>query len=307
MTEYIADGIYFDLDEAAYHRDLALGSTDLRKLLRSPPDWWWSSPLNPVAPSQEPTASQIFGRAVHKFVLEGRDAFERAYGPTDFSGATKDGKAERAVLADLGKTPLKREDYERILISGQMIRANPHLAEAFANGYPEVSIFWTRPDGTRLKCRFDYLKIRAFSDLKSIRNSRGIDFVEACRRSLADYRYEVQASHYCEGREAMAALLASGRVFGEHDAEWLHRAVSSPEFAAVFVFWQADNSPITWACSLSPGNPILEAGRRDIERAIERYKEFVGRFGLNEPWVLVEPVSELDINDLPAWSQARAA
>lgn len=303
----IEDGVYFGLGEDEYHGDPALGSTDIRKLLRSAPDYWWSSPLNPLRPADDPTPARTFGRAVHKFVLEGKAAFDRIYSPTDHPGNRKEGKAERAQIEAEGKLPIKRDDYNRILLSGQMIKANPHLAEAFANGFPEVSVFWTRKDGTRLKCRFDYLKVRAFSDLKSIRNSRGIDFVEACRRAMAEYRYEIQAEHYTEGRFAMADLVRSGAVFGTHDADWLKRATASPEFASVFVFWQADDAPITWACSLSPGNPILEAGRRDIERAIERYKEFVARFGLNEPWVLAEPVSELDINELPAWSRARAA
>jgi hypothetical protein len=303
----IRDGIHFGLNEADYHNDSALGSTDIRRLLRSAPDYWWSSSLNPLRPDTAPTPAQSFGRAVHKFVLEGRGAFEANYAPTDFPGNTKDGKAERAAIEAARKIPLKRDDYNRILLSGQMIRMNPHLSEAFANGFPEVSVFWTRADGTRCKCRFDYLKMRANTDLKSTRNSRNIDFAEACRRSLTEYRYEIQADYYNEGRAQMAGFFADGLVFGDHDREWLAKAVAVEAYAFVFVFWQAESAPITWACSLSPGNPILDAGRRDIEAAIARYREFLDRFGLEQPWVLAEPVQELDINELPRWSRAAQA
>ena len=312
-------GIYFGLPDSEYHKDAALGSTDIRRVLASPCDYWWGSPHNPLRPDDSPTPAQLFGRAVHKFVLEGEAAFVKAYAPVDLPGNTKAGKSEREAAESEGKIPLKRDDWNRIMLSGQMIRSNPHLGEAFSGGHSEVSVFWKRPDGLRLKCRFDYLKVRAIADLKSIRNSRQIDFVEACRRSLADYRYEIQAEHYFEGRRAMRGLFNGGFVHwpskvkgggagAGSETEWLDRASASTEYAFVFVFWQADNAPITWACSLSPGNPILETARRDIENAFDRYKKFEKQFGLDQPWILQEPISELDLNDLPAWSRvARAA
>lgn len=74
-----ADGIYFGLDEAAYHRDLALGSSDLKRLAAEPADYWYSSPLNPDLPAEETTPSQLIGKAVHKLVLEGEQAFAAAF------------------------------------------------------------------------------------------------------------------------------------------------------------------------------------------------------------------------------------
>lgn len=303
-------GIYFGLDDREYHRDTALGSTDIRRLLGSAPDYYWHSPHNPLRPSDDPTPAQLFGRAVHKFVLEGEAAFLADYAAVDLPGNTKAGKEQRAAVESEGKTPLKRDDWNRILLSGQMIRSNPHLAEAFSGGRSEVSVFWQREDGLRLKCRFDYLKVRAIADLKSIRNTRQIDFVEACRRSLADYGYDVQAAHYFEGRRAMRHLVADKKVYGLTSFEgeaWLRKVAASDEYAFVFVFWQADAAPITWACSLSSGNPILDAARRDIELALERYRDFEKRFGLDQPWILVHPVQELDQADLPGWARVNRA
>ncbi|MGF3022699.1 PD-(D/E)XK nuclease-like domain-containing protein [Methylobacterium aquaticum] len=75
-----ADGIYFGLDEAPYHEDPALGSSDLKTLYAEPAAYWHRSGLNPDRPADEDdSAHRIIGRAVHKFVLEGPQAFNRLY------------------------------------------------------------------------------------------------------------------------------------------------------------------------------------------------------------------------------------
>lgn len=72
----LADGLYFGLDEATYHADAALGSTDLKKLAAEPAAYWFGSALNPDRPEEdEDAAHRVLGRAVHKFVLEGPQAF----------------------------------------------------------------------------------------------------------------------------------------------------------------------------------------------------------------------------------------
>lgn len=74
-----AEGVYFGLSDVEYHADPALGSTDIRCLMRSPADYWWQSAMNPLCPEDNDTPARLWGRAFHKLVLEGRDAFERAY------------------------------------------------------------------------------------------------------------------------------------------------------------------------------------------------------------------------------------
>lgn len=293
-------GIYFDLDADEYHRDPALGSTDIRRMLRSPPDYWWHSWMNPMRPPVEPTPAQMFGRAVHLHVLEGPEAFKTQFAPAEYPGNIKAGIEERKAIAEAGKLPLRREEWDRIQIAGSMIRMNPNLAKAFADGMPEVSVFWRDGDVPK-KARFDYLKLRAITDLKSIRNAREIDFIEACRRRFADGRYDIQAAHYCDGRKAMQSLVAAGMVYGDGDREWLVRAAAVEAFAFVFVFWQAEDAPITWSMQLSPGNPILDGGRHSIAAAIDRYRSFHERFGTDQAWVLADPIQELDQSELPTW------
>lgn len=299
-----ADGIYFGLDEDIYHADPAIGSSSMKALEQTPEDYWYYSPHNPSRPKDVPTASQLFGKAVHKFVLEGREAFDACYGPTDLNGSTKAGREEREILRESGREPIKREDYGRILTSGTMIRANPELSNAFAGGMSEVSVFWT--DTTeggitiRKKARFDFLKPRAIVDLKSIRNQMGDEFSKACRTAIARYGYDVQAEHYRKGRIAMARV--ADNVVGDHDPEFLKQCIAQGEnFAFVFCFYQAEGAPLTWAGSLSPGNPILEIAAARIQNSEHNFERFMKSLGPDVPWVEARPLTEIDISELPGW------
>lgn len=86
----IAPGVYFGLPEDAYHSDPALGSGDIRSLNTCPMYYWRNSAMNPAREPDEETPALLFGRALHKLVLEGRQAFVAAYTaapePRDFPG-----------------------------------------------------------------------------------------------------------------------------------------------------------------------------------------------------------------------------
>lgn len=295
-----APGVYFGLADDVYHADAALGSTDIKTLAFSPADYWFRSPLNPDREENDSTPAQIFGSAVHKLVLEGRQAFEGRYAPTMHNGSTKAGKAEREAISEAGKTAIKKEEFDRILAAGAMISRNQVLTDAFTGGMPEVSIFW-EDGGIRKKCRIDYLKARACVDLKSIRNSRNVGFPDACRRAIAEYRYDVQAEHYRRGRAELPRLVAEGAVFGDFDQGWLDRvaAVRSPAF--VFAFYQAEGAPLTWGAILSPENPILTFASNTIATAEENYRLYRDRYGLKTPWTLDEPLVELELAAMPGW------
>jgi PDDEXK-like uncharacterized protein DUF3799 len=296
-------GIYFDLAEDDYHADPALGSTDLRRLLASGPDYWWQSPLNPNPSEHKPSPSLEFGRALHKLVLEGQQAFSVRFVRRPDDLARLDAKT-KAKLCPNDETVLAGDDFDRIMVSAELIAKNPDLAAAFEGGIPEVSVFWeevVEDFVVRCKARFDYLKIRGVGDLKSIRNYMNRPFAEACGRSIVEYRYDMQAAHYLRGRAEIARMVALGLVFGDHDSAWLKRAADCRAFAFQWVFFQAEGAPITWSKSLSPGNPILDIAERDRLKAMQTYREFKQSFADSEMWLLQEPVTELDINDLPRW------
>jgi hypothetical protein len=304
----IEPGVYFGMQEEVYHADPALGSGDMKRLSYSPADYWFNSPLNPMKePEDKVKPAFVFGRAVHVNVLEGREKFERMYAPTEYPGNIKAGIEERKFILAGGQIPLKRADYDRIQQAGAMIRANEHITDAFTAGHPEVSVFWEH-EGIRKKCRLDYVKLRATVDLKSIRNPKSIGFASACRNAISNLMYDVQVEHYSDGEAAMRQFIRDGKIDGEDgiDPTWLKTLSENESRAWVFVFWQAEGAPLTWACSISPGNGLRDIARQTIIRAEDNYRAYMDRFGPDIPWVLNEPIEELHMEDLPAWHGRRA-
>lgn len=342
-AKLFADGVYFGLDEDTYHADPALGSTDIRRLFYSPAEWWWHSKLNPLRPEDTETKFKEFGKAVHKLALEGREAFDAEY-QREYVGrdllVTMDHlkrwlgergqkcpakKAEAVSLAlaldpsvmiedeikrvaeEAGMTILPAEVYDRAIISGTLIAKNPDLEKAFQDGMPEVSVFWTEVvEGVEVRCkaRFDYLKVRGVGDLKSTSNSKQMDFAALCRIRFAERRMDLQAAHYMRGRQFLAQHVVDGLVNGEHNEEWLARVAAQSEYGFVFVYFQSDGAPSTWATSLSPGNPILDTGRQHRDLALASYVAGFEEYG-TDMWLKREPVSELDLTDLPMWFARR--
>lgn len=300
-TTALADGVYFGLSDGAYHADPALGSTDLKALATAPEDWWHGSKLNPYREPKKDTPAFVFGRAVHKLVLEGRAAFDAEYRATLYPGNVKAGKEEREFIASIGATALSLEDHTRAVEASGAIAGNPHLAASFTGGMPEVSVFWTdASSGLRFKVRQDYVKARATVDLKSIRPQRPTPFAESCLRAIGEHRYHGQAAHYLDGRAAMMRLVADGAVQGDHDPAWLKRL--SADAAFVFVFYQAEGAPLTWGTKISPNSGVIANGRARIARGVENFRTYSDRFAPGVPWITHVPLDELDIDTLPAWA-----
>ena len=69
QPEGIKEGIYFNLSNEEYHDDPAIGSTDIKKLLKSPTEYWYNSQLNP---NRDLTKKQHlkFGSALHCYLME---------------------------------------------------------------------------------------------------------------------------------------------------------------------------------------------------------------------------------------------
>lgn len=338
----IEPGIYFGFDEDKYHAAPWLGSGDHKRLRESPPDFWWNSWMNPLREADKETDARILGSAIHAYVLQGREIFDKQYARSraddpdvlktvaeiknwiiahpEFDMSTKipgrkDGAIALAQALDpevevlefieqqeqeRGRKILPAKGYDRCLIAGSMIAKNPGLETAWQGGYPEVAIFWRDAAGTPCKCLLDYLKPRGIGDLKSVGNPSGRDFPGACRIAFADYRYDMQAAHYLDGRRQLPGFVKEGRVFGEVDPDWLKRTAKVDDCGFAFVFYQTTGAPLTHAEVLSPANPIIEIADQHVQEARAAYRDFSQRFG-ESMWLLANEVSELDISELPNW------
>jgi hypothetical protein len=182
-----------------------------------------------------------------------------------------------------------------------IITLDPHLARAFQGGVGEVSVFWEE-GGIPLKARFDYLKPRTVVDLKRFSNQRERPVDVAIRLAIAEYRYDVQARHCCDGYAALYELAAQGRIFGDCPLNkgWHERIVAPPDLRWTWVFHLADGAPVSKGRDLSPHSPVLIKAARDVAQAKASYRECLERFG-TEPWVDEEPVREFTEGELASW------
>lgn len=77
----IADGIYLSMSFADYLADRALSGSAFKTLLTDPAGLWWDSSDNPlyVEPSKAANRHRLRGSAAHCLILEGEEAYQRAY------------------------------------------------------------------------------------------------------------------------------------------------------------------------------------------------------------------------------------
>lgn len=109
MADDIADGIYFSLPEATYHKLPRLSASGISNLMVSPATFWARSWMNPEKEEDEaPTHAQILGRAYDVAFLEPdrfSELFVRLVDPEDFELSTH--AAIKAKLKELGAPQTK--------------------------------------------------------------------------------------------------------------------------------------------------------------------------------------------------------
>jgi hypothetical protein len=116
------DGVHLHMSEDAYFADWALGSSSIKTLFSSPPDWWWESPFNLLQPQARKKKNALeFGSALHVALLEGMQTFRTVYGvePTkyDHPNALDTMDDMKAWLKDRGEkvSGSKADLIERVL------------------------------------------------------------------------------------------------------------------------------------------------------------------------------------------------
>lgn len=101
-----APGIYLDMPEDEYHADPSFSASGVKLITVSPLDYWISSPFNPDRVDDGDTDAKILGKAYHKMILEGPEAFNAAYavGPSkdDYPNALAGSDALKARCKELG-------------------------------------------------------------------------------------------------------------------------------------------------------------------------------------------------------------
>jgi hypothetical protein len=178
---------------ADYHADPAVSASHLHAIARSPYHYW-SRFLDPNRKPVEPTAAMRLGSLVHCAVLEPDELLQR-YGVAP-DRRTKAGKEQAERMATEGMEAVSESDMALALSMASSVRQHPAAYALLAQGKAEQSFWWDdATTGLRCKCRPDWYYGSTVVDLKTTTDASPSGFA----RSVATFRYHVQASHYLAG------------------------------------------------------------------------------------------------------------
>lgn len=204
------------MENAEYHAlTSVISKSHLDQVARSPLHYW-ARFLDPNRVEPEPTPAMQLGSALHTHVLE-LDQWDARYAiaPEGIDRRTKAGKAEwdAFTAAATGRTVLAKADAELVMRMGQAIYAHP-AASALLHwkGKAETTHMWTdEPTGLQCKCRPDWLTNDGtlIVDLKTTEDASPAGF----RKSIANWRYHVQASWYLDGLQAATGQRPAQFIF----------------------------------------------------------------------------------------------
>jgi hypothetical protein len=265
-------GVHHNVLNEDYHAAHGVSKSGLDQIARSPKHYF-ARYLVENRPQFEPTPAMIAGTIAHTAVLE-PEKFDQQYqvGP-DAAKTTKAWKEFEASLPP-GMIGIKPEQRATAMAQRESVLQLPDVKEAFANGRAEVSAWWEDPEtGVLCKCRPDFVHECdggvVLVDLKTTVNAAPQEFA----RSVARYRYHVQAAYYSDGFK-----LASGQdVLG-------------------FVFVCVESDYPYAASALMLDEESFEFGRREYRRNLNTYAACVERGEWPGYSTSIETVS------LPSWA-----
>lgn len=215
-----------------------------------------------------------------------------------------------------GKTALPYQQVFEIERQAKIVEMQDAARKAFAGGCPEVSLFWIDPEtGIRMKSRADYLKVRALVDLKTFTNPMSMPIDTAIARSVANYKYHIQASVYLDGIEHVKELYRQKGAACIHgnapSKEWLNAFAQPGPHAFFFVFLEVGDVPNvrvreyrqteTYAQSGASTNLYWQAGQAGYRLAVERYKACMDTYGPDVPWVDAQPARPFTDDEMPQY------
>jgi len=254
MNEIHEPGIYFGMHESEYHADPSFSHSGIKDILVSPLDYWMRSTHNPDRKDSDTDAKRL-GRAYHKRIAEGRDAFLELYAvtpePDDYPGLLKTGEELRAeckarglkasgtlgemsarireVDADVPLWTEIMEAFERDEGHKELISRTAYLdleraafvierTESVVNAFRggmPEVSIFWREGDIPMKARIDYLKPGLIVDLKSFANIMQKPLVMAAAHEIARNRYYIQPPTYRRGLTTVLEMVRNGTAMAD--------------------------------------------------------------------------------------------
>ncbi len=335
MQRYEPDpGVYFDMPMADYLRIPYLSCSLLRDMQVSPLDAW-ENHINPERKEVERSYFD-FGTAVHSVILEGWDAFNATVAqrfvpePGAVELRTVDDLKKRCAVLGVPKAGVKSDLINRLIATGAhthndfydvqkemhdkanagKIELTPDQLDAVARiydlamnyaqlrpsilspeGKPEATIIWyDREFGVMCKARPDYLNAGSIVSLKTFSHRSRRQVESAIPDVISRENYFLDAAFYLRAWDAYCEL------------KNLHQP---GKYIFLFVRSGLVNNIITREFSRLEGKHSQTAqfqiGQQSMYDAVTLYKQYMGKFGHENPWQAVCKARPLDDSDFPAW------
>lgn len=174
-----------------YHSHPAVGSTSLKRILRSPAHYKYALE-NP----EEDTPSLAFGKAAHEAILEPNLFTSNCVVMPKFEGTGSRAAKEQWLLENHGRRILKAEEMADILGMLKAIKEHKSARKLLAGGAAEESYFdQCSETGIVRKVRPDFLRDgHIIVDVKTTTDAEPSEFAKA----IARFNYHVSAAYYLD-------------------------------------------------------------------------------------------------------------
>lgn len=272
QIEPLQPGIYLGLDEEIYFDDPAVSFSGIKKLLRSPAEYWLASKMNPnrdpKAAEEKDVLSQ--GKLFHTLLLEpGR--FDEKY--FIMPGGRWDEQ----------KKMVSRSDYQATVGAVKVVRSLERAERLFDKsfGYPEVTVVWLDPrTGVMCRARHDFFCWEWTVDYKTADNIQE-DFL---RMTFRRYEYHLQHAHYTEGRKQVRKMMEAGKAnfYGEFSDKFMNEFMGAQDDFFTFVF-QGKKDPYT-ALPIMLDESSIENGQNQCRKGLDIFKRYMDQYGTDKPW-----------------------
>lgn len=257
------------MTNAEYHAQSSISKSGL-DLIRRAPSLFRHRRETP----QEPTQAMRMGTLVHTTILEPDRMDDQIIIAPAVDRRTTAGKAEWAEfqIAARGREIVTQDELDKLDGIRDAVWAHPAARDALAMlSEVETSIFWTDElSGVDCRCRPDgIMENGVIVDVKTTKDARPDEFA----KSIANYRYHVQAAFYSDGYQQAFGTPPKGFVFVAVETE-------PPHLVGVYVASQA----------------MILRGRVDYRTDLETYR----RCTESDTWPGLSP--DPLVIDLPKWA-----
>lgn len=233
---------------------------------------------------------------------------------------------DEMAAMNASKEPLSKDDWVEIQMAKAVLERMPALAEAFTDGFSEVSVFWVDEEtGVPMKARKDFLKTGKLIDLKTFGNVMDKPIAAAVASEIARNKYYIQPPVYQDAHKA------ARQMYAEHGLSVIDEGpialtdatrktideifTAAPRF--FFVFVQTGGVPDMigreWKRTETFGNQgatvneYYRHGHNVYRLGMKRFRDCLQHYGPDVPWITDHGIRPFVTEDFPLWMMSEVA